>query len=198
MATPAAGDEFRVLVIDDNQDAARTMALLLQAWGFRSRYVFDSREAVSVAEEFLPHCIICDLRMPKLDGYELAREFRLHSLFQKVPLIANSATPDDRRALEAGFNYSLVKPHSALVIGDLLRELRAMNKRVGDAEEANRKATEVVTEVRDLMKEVRDDVKEIKTDLREDVEQLKSDLREVKEDVKELKEGRSGEAESET
>lgn len=186
----AVGDnpEFRVLVIDDNHDAAKTLSLLLNAWGFSCRYVVDSREAVAAAEDFLPHCIISDLRMPSPDGYRLAEEFRHHNLFEKTPLIANSATPDDRRAKAAGFDYSLVKPHSTLVIADLLRELQAMNKKVEQADEANRKSGEVVTEVRDLMKEVRDDVKEIKGGLRTDVNELKSDLREVKEEVKELRE----------
>lgn len=183
MDTPAAGDEFRVLVIDDNHDAAKTMALLLRAWGFSSQYVLDSREALAVAEEYRPHCIISDLAMPKMDGYELARVFRAHNLFEKIPLIAHSATPDERRALDAGFNYSLVKPQSALVIGDLLRELQVMNKKLKEAEELTRQGAEVVTEVRDLMKEVREDVKEIK-----------SELREVKEEVKELREERGGAA----
>lgn len=185
----ASGDiaEFRVLVVDDNSDAARTLSLLLNAWGFSSRYVVDSREAVAAAEDFLPDCIISDLLMPKIDGYQLAEEFRRHNLFEKTPLIANSATPNEKRAKEAGFNYSLVKPHSTLIIADLLRELQAMNKKVEQTEEASRKSGEVVAEVRDLMREVRDDVKEIKGGLRADVDELKSDLREVKEDVKELR-----------
>ena len=198
MSASRDDQEFRVLIIDDNPDAARTMALLLKVWGFTSQSVVDSQKAIAAAEEFRPHCIICDLRMPKLDGYQLAREFRRHNLFEKTPLIANSATPDERRALDAGFNYSLVKPHSVVVIGDLLRELQAMNKKLGEAEESKQKSNEVVTEVRDLMKEVRDDVKEIKGELRNDVHQLKSELREVKEEVKELREEISGDAESDS
>src|SRR6218665_341161 len=102
MDTPAAGEEFRVLVVDDNEDAATTMELLLRAWGFSGRAVSDSREAAAVAAEFRPHCIISDLVMPHVDGYQLAKEFRLDARFEKIPLIANSATPDHQRALDAG------------------------------------------------------------------------------------------------
>lgn len=197
MTADSAPDEFRVLIIDDNSDAARTLSILLKALGFAPRFLTDSRDALATAEEFRPHCIISDLAMPKIDGYQLAEAFRNHSLFEKTPLIANSATPDDRRAKAAGFDYSLVKPESAMMIADLLRELQVMNKKVDQADEARRQSDGVVSEVRDLMKEVRDDVKEIKGGLREDVEELKSDIREVKEDVKELREDLNAERNSE-
>lgn len=187
MTNSSGGEEFRVLVVDDNYDAAKTLSMLLRTLGGKCRYVVESQQAVAAAEEFRPHCIISDLSMPRLSGFELAKRFRRHHLFGRTPLIANSASSDDRRAKEAGFDYSLTKPQSTLAIADLILELQVMNKSLEKSEQTSRQGTEVVAEVRDLIKEVRDDVKEIKSDLRTDVEQLKSELREVKEDVKELR-----------
>jgi CheY-like chemotaxis protein len=178
----------RVLVIDDNRDAADTLILLLTVFGFQSQAVYDGIAAIKAAESFLPDCILSDLNLPGLDGYQLAEKFREHDWFQRTPLIALSATPDEDRARSAGFDHCFSKPVAAEVLVELLSRMTAMSTQLNKAEDVVRQQGAVVHEVRDLVREVKEDVKDIKGGLQQDVKELKQELREVKEDVREIKE----------
>jgi CheY-like chemotaxis protein len=108
---PVSG--VRVLVADDNRDAADTLAALLSALGNEVTVAYDGVEAVEAARAFRPQVIMLDIGMPRLDGYRAAREIRKHPDAQGIKLVALTGWGQDddrRRAREAGFDAHLVKP----------------------------------------------------------------------------------------
>lgn len=110
----AAGDEgLRVLVADDNSDAAQSLALLLEVMGHEVRTAADGAEAVAVAAEFAPNVVLLDIGMPRMDGYEACRRIRRLPGGDHIVLAALTGwgqAEDRRRSREAGFDHHLVKP----------------------------------------------------------------------------------------
>jgi signal transduction histidine kinase len=105
----------RILVADDNRDAAESLTLQLQLAGHEVKTVHDGLEALDVAKAFKPHIVVLDLGMPKLDGYETARRMRMQSWAMRTPLIALTGwgqQQDRQRTSQAGFDVHLVKPVS--------------------------------------------------------------------------------------
>jgi CheY-like chemotaxis protein len=103
----------RVLLVDDNSDSTEPLSLLLQAKGHQTRVATDGAQAISVADEFRPQCVLLDLGLPRMDGYEVARRLRERPYGGEVVLVALTgwAGRDVRtKAAEAGFDYHLVKP----------------------------------------------------------------------------------------
>jgi CheY-like chemotaxis protein len=108
-----AVDPLRILVADDNADAADSLAMLLQAQGHVVLTASDGRRAVEVAEAFRPNVILMDVSMPQLDGLEAAREIRRHQWGAEIRIIALTAWGQEaerRRTREAGMDAHLVKP----------------------------------------------------------------------------------------
>jgi two-component system, OmpR family, response regulator len=186
MMTPG-GRQFRVLVIDDNRDAADTLAQLLRRRGNRVQTAYSGLEALEAAGEFLPECIISDIGMPGLDGYEVARRFRSDQRFKQTPLIALTAYSDADQVRAAGFNHHLVKPVASDALVGLIVELEAMSQRLKTVEGTSQEQAQILEEVKEQMHEVKEDVKDLKADLKVEVQELKQELREVKEEVKEIK-----------
>lgn len=111
----------RMLVVDDNDDAAVMLGTLLSMEGHSIRVAHDGKSALEIAEEFQPEICLCDIGLPEMDGYELAS--RLRSLFPQSLLISVSGwgrEEDRRRSQESGFNYHLVKPVNFDDITDLI------------------------------------------------------------------------------
>jgi CheY-like chemotaxis protein len=111
--TRAVLDPPRVLVADDYQDAAESLALLLQCTGARTEIALDGRKALAKASIWRPDICVLDLQMPELDGREVARQIRTQTWKQRPLLIALTGwtTQQDRiSALEAGFDYYVTKP----------------------------------------------------------------------------------------
>jgi len=105
----------RVLVVDDNCDAAESLAMLLRMDGAEVEVAFDGDAAVKAAVRFQPEAILLDIGLPKMDGYSAARAIRREPSCSKVLLVAMTGwgqEEDKRRALEAGFDAHLVKPVS--------------------------------------------------------------------------------------
>jgi len=103
----------RVLIADDNRDAAVSLSLLLQAMGHETRIAYDGLEAVEKAEAFRPEVVLLDLGMPKLDGYEAARRIGTRPWARLTRIVAVTGWGQDadrERAKEAGFHEHLVKP----------------------------------------------------------------------------------------
>ncbi|HEX6268022.1 MAG TPA: response regulator, partial [Burkholderiales bacterium] len=103
----------RVLVVDDNADAALTLELLLRSLGHETHVVHDGMAALEAARRFQPDLVLLDIGMPGIDGYEVAR--RLRGLGQEralriVAVTGWGADADRRRSHEAGFDVHLVKP----------------------------------------------------------------------------------------
>jgi signal transduction histidine kinase len=114
-AAPAGEPAFRqrILVVDDNVDAAESLGTMLAYSGHDVRVAHGGAEALSAAREFAPNVMILDLGMPEMDGYAVARAVRSDPRFAATRLIALSGygQPDDRRrTADVGFDEHLVKP----------------------------------------------------------------------------------------
>src|SRR5436190_22344182 len=127
---------FRVLVVDDNDDAARVLSLLLRKSGHDVQTAHNGAEALRLAEHFQPDCIVSDIGMPGIDGYELGRRLRSDSRFKDTPLIALTAYNDSDKIREAGFDHHLVKPATMTAIVPLIAEVRALKARLNRMETA--------------------------------------------------------------
>jgi len=104
---------LRILVADDNHDNANSCALLLEMSGHKVRIAYSGGAAVEIAAEFLPHIALIDIRMPGMDGHEVARRMRAEKWGKKVLLVAVTGLGQvaDRQAAEsAGFDHHLAKP----------------------------------------------------------------------------------------
>ncbi len=107
------GPSLRVLVVDDNVDAAESLALLVKASGQDVRTSHDGWAAMAAALDYRPNVMLLDIGLPGLDGYEVAKQMRLQPVLEDVVLVAMTGygTESDRkRAQEAGFDHHLVKP----------------------------------------------------------------------------------------
>ncbi len=120
------GHHHRVLVADDNVDAATSLALLLEVLGHDVRTAFNGVDAVRSAAEFHPALVLLDIGMPRLNGYEAARRIRAQPWAAHAMIVAvtgQGRDEDRRRAAAAGFDRHFTKPISPDEIGQLLDEL---------------------------------------------------------------------------
>jgi CheY-like chemotaxis protein/two-component sensor histidine kinase len=116
----------RILIADDNEDAADSLALILRAEGHEVRVVFDGEAAFRVCGEFKPEVVFLDIGMPKLNGYEVARRVRSEAWGKPIQLAALTGwgqEDDRRRSAEAGFNTHFVKPVSSEALLKFLADL---------------------------------------------------------------------------
>ena len=103
----------RILVVDDNRDAATTLAMLLKFLGNEVQTVHDGPSALRSVEEFCPNIVLLDLGMPEMDGYEVANRLRELPGRQNMVLVALTGwgqTDDRQKTHDAGFDKHLVKP----------------------------------------------------------------------------------------
>ena len=115
----------RVLVADDNRDAAESLSLLLEAAGHTVRVTYDGDQALSEAEAFRPEIALIDLGMPKVNGYEVCRRIRASEWGQSALLIAQTGwgqDEDKRRTRECGFDAHLVKPADPITVVKLVEQ----------------------------------------------------------------------------
>ncbi len=104
---------LRVLVVDDCQDAADTMAMLMRLWGHDVRIATDGQAAVDLARSYDPDVVLLDIGLPKLDGYQVARRMRCDLGMHRALLVTVSGYCDPKdaeRSRVAGCNDHLVKP----------------------------------------------------------------------------------------
>jgi CheY-like chemotaxis protein len=104
---------LRILVVDDNIDAAETLAMLLGLGGHVTRVAHSGEEALDLATAFLPRLALIDIGLPGIDGYEVARRLRQAPTagpLQLIALTGRSTEEDRRQAHAAGFDLHLVKP----------------------------------------------------------------------------------------
>ncbi|HEY2107610.1 MAG TPA: response regulator, partial [Candidatus Binataceae bacterium] len=111
--TPPPLRGVRVLVVDDNRDAADSTSLLLEARGFEVQTVYDGAAALRTFSDFRPDAVLLDIGMPVMDGYEVARRLRALPSGDGLAIIAVSGygqEDDRRRSMEAGFDRHMTKP----------------------------------------------------------------------------------------
>ena len=134
-ASPAhANDVFRVLVVDDNEDAAEMLAEALSAVGYTTRVAHDAPEALSVAAAFAPNVVLLDIGLPVMDGYELAARVRSSPGGERVHLVAVTGygqESDRRRTREADIDAHVVKPVEIAQLVELLADFRGQGARRG-------------------------------------------------------------------
>jgi CheY-like chemotaxis protein len=106
-------NKYRALVVDDNEDGAKTFAAVLEVMGHTAAVVTDPRQAVAVALEKRPHIAFVDISMPHLSGYDLAIQLRGHFPRDKLCIVAVSGHADERSrraSTKAGIDAHLAKP----------------------------------------------------------------------------------------
>jgi DNA-binding response OmpR family regulator len=116
-----------VLVVDDNRDAAESLALLLRLRGHDVRQVYDGADAVSEASSFRPDAVLLDIGLPNLNGYEVAQRIREEPWSRGALLIAVTGwgqDADKRRSREAGIDHHLTKPVDLARLDELLAPAR--------------------------------------------------------------------------
>ncbi|TAK86408.1 MAG: PAS domain-containing hybrid sensor histidine kinase/response regulator [Betaproteobacteria bacterium] len=128
--TAAPGARKRLLVVDDNVDAAETIARLLRLAGYEAECVYDGPSALEAAERREPDIVVLDIGLPGMDGYEVAR--RLRARFHRLPLIAVTGYGQDsdrKRSAQAGFNHHFTKPVDPLELERFIARLAGDTRR---------------------------------------------------------------------
>lgn len=113
----------RILVVDDNADAAEGTAILLRQWGHEVRVVSDGAAGVHAARSFRPHLVLLDIGLPGLDGFQVAAALRTEPALSACRIIAISALyrdGDDRSLAAAGIDQLLRKPLDPAFLRSLL------------------------------------------------------------------------------
>jgi CheY-like chemotaxis protein len=111
---------LRLLLVDDNVEAATLLSMVLESDGFEVRVAHEAQHALEIAADFEPAVILLDLGLPGMDGFQLAREMRKQAVTANALLIAVTGygqATDRQRSQEAGFDHHFVKPVSADEIG---------------------------------------------------------------------------------
>ena len=117
----------RILVVDDNQDAANSLAILLRRAGQEVRSAYNGSTGLRLAADFRPSLVFLDIGMPGMDGYQVAVQLRRDALLPSIVLVALTGwgqEEDRRQSKEAGFDYHLVKPVDPAALEELLMSLR--------------------------------------------------------------------------
>ena len=115
---------LRILIVDENVDAARILGVLCEEMGHECKFAYDGVAALEAARRLHPDVILLDVGLPQMDGFEVARQLRADPGFRDVLIIAVTgfgSEEDRKRSLEAGIDYHLVKPADPAFIESLLR-----------------------------------------------------------------------------
>lgn len=110
---------IRILCVDDNRDAAESLALILQVVGLEAEAAYDGPSALRALDRFRPHACVSDINMPGMDGYELARRVRQWAGRRPLLLVAMTARTteeDQEKSVEAGFDVHLNKPADPMAV----------------------------------------------------------------------------------
>jgi DNA-binding response OmpR family regulator len=112
-ADAAAAPAGRVLIVDDNHDAAESLAMLVELIGNEAQVAYDGASALALLDEFRPSLILLDLTMPGMSGFDVARAVRAraaHAGIRLVALSGRSADETQAATRAAGFDGQVVKP----------------------------------------------------------------------------------------
>ena len=133
VSLPTATTARRILIVDDNRDAATSLAMLLNLTGNETHTAYDGQEAVEAAATLRPDVILLDIGLPKLNGFEACRKIREQPWSKDIVIVALTGWGQDedrRKSHEAGFNGHLVKPADYKVLTKLLDELLPTSDRL--------------------------------------------------------------------
>ncbi|KQS30951.1 response regulator [Dyadobacter sp. Leaf189] len=125
METVTNSENRRILVVDDNRDAADTLAMMLKLTGYETKACYSGRDGVAAAESYRPMAIVLDIGMPDITGYEACRLIRDTAWGQSALIVALTgygADEDRQKSTEAGFDVHLLKPVDLPELSRLLKE----------------------------------------------------------------------------
>jgi two-component system CheB/CheR fusion protein len=128
---------LRILVVENNSQAAESLALLLGAWGYEVRVAYDGPAALQVAADWRPQAVLLDIGMPGMDGYEVARRLRGQEGMAGAVIVAVTGygeEEDRQRAKEAGFDCHMLKPVPPEDLKELLALAESGNREQGTEE----------------------------------------------------------------
>ena len=128
------GPSLRVLVVDDNMDAAQSLGLLLEQSGHEVQTAYDGPTALKIALEFRPNVMLLDIGLPGIDGFEVAKRLRQQPQLGSVVLVALTGygqITDIERSRNAGFNHHLVKPANLAKVLQILATVPARSQESG-------------------------------------------------------------------
>jgi CheY-like chemotaxis protein len=134
---PSAADSnraFRILVVDDNPDAAVSLSTLLELEGHEPITVHDGTAALEAAEKHRPDVVLLDIGLPHMNGHEVCRRLRALPIGKNLVVVALTGwgqEEDRRKSKDAGFDAHLVKPVHYATLASLLRSLSAADRRSG-------------------------------------------------------------------
>jgi PAS domain S-box-containing protein len=128
VVAPPDARGLRILIVDDNVDAADSIAMLLRMEGHQTRSVNTARAALLAVPDFQPEVVLLDIGLPEMDGYEVARRLRANNGKHRIRLVAVTGygqPADRRRAEQAGFDEHMVKPVEPMALQNFLRSVQA-------------------------------------------------------------------------
>ena len=131
VALPDCLQVLRVLVVDDNKDAADTVRALLEMTGHTVRVANSGAAALQLVNEFWPDVVLLDIGMPGMNGYEVARALRAHHENKPLVLVALTGwgqEQDRAHARDAGFNFHLTKPFDPAMLNTILASVAAQDR----------------------------------------------------------------------
>jgi two-component system, OmpR family, response regulator len=186
---------FSVLVVDDNRDVADSTATLVRASGFAARVAYGGRQALELARNEPPDCVVLDVDMPDVDGHAVVRAMRADPATAHAKFIAHTAYSTGRQAdliRQSGFDYHLVKGAADYAqLEEILNMLKEIKKLAEQTQRTAEQSAELVGETRGLLREAKAEFRDARGDLREvkgEIKEVKEELKEVKEELKEVKE----------
>ena len=128
---PSPGRPVRVLLVEDDKEAADCLAVLLREWGHEVSLAHNGPAALAAARAGPPETVLLDIGLPGMDGYEVARRLRGQAGLEKALVVALTGYGDEedqRRAHQAGFDLHLVKPVNPLELQEVLAHPEAFGQ----------------------------------------------------------------------
>src|SRR5262245_60218675 len=189
----AAISKMRVLVVDDNRDAADSLSRWLRARGYDVRTAYDGQAALDEAMKFEPACVFLDLGLPVIDGFDVARQLRQHPVLNAAKLVALTAYSHEehgKRVRSTGFDHHLVKPASPADIERILDMLNQVMKLASRTEQLAQRNIKLARETKNLLGETQKDLQDVKQEIKE----VKDEIREVKEELRDIRHCDNGKA----
>ena len=118
----------RVLVVDDDKDVAQTFAYLLVCLGHEATFLTDPHQVFETVDRVKPHIVFLDIAMPGMDGWEVAKRLRRHSVADgalRLVAVSGSAEPGAHiKSRQAGFDAHVAKPVEAPLLESIINQLK--------------------------------------------------------------------------
>lgn len=130
MSVPEPARQLRILIVDDQPDAADAVSLLLSMMGYDVRTAYGARQALQLFREMRPHVVLLDIEMPEMSGLDTAACMRMMPAGTTATIVALTGWSEEahrRLTREASIDYHLVKPATPEMLRDVLRRVRVVH-----------------------------------------------------------------------